>query len=537
MKLLLLLIFSYPETLSSATSPGILSWLPPLSRFPSLRLSDSKERTSNEGSPEPAGRVEGSPDGGGLTFVGEFASAIPHLFPGLDKNAQAGISEAEKLKSGGSDGLLLSSNGVADRSPLSSVTSTTTSASAQLAEGLESDSRDSLNVPPNPETETTTQAPSPTPPPGQSAFSTGNLLILSSCLLACFFAGYLTHTRKIRHLPDSAGAMLVGVAFGLCIRLYDSLTAPFESSFANRDPFSSGQHLPISTAADRGGGALPLSALYFDPQFFYLVLLPPIVLDAGLSIPQYNFVRNGSPILLFAFAGTLISTLLIFGGLQFANSRLADLGLQGPPHKVRAFLWAFAALISATDTVAVMNLLNSPRFFTKIRNNKFVHSLSPERYGGQQVVRGGGLVYARNLTAEERRARRRTAAAQGGESLGEKDASSDPSQRQASWEPDAISVFNPENHTQTDLHHNTVSSATPGANTTENARRRSSEPGLSESQMQHTQVNSNLVSILMGESILNDAVCIALTRSVFKFFFSDDPAVVLNAGVGDVSHL
>ncbi|XP_026193052.1 uncharacterized protein LOC34617338 [Cyclospora cayetanensis] len=225
----------------------------------------------------------------------------------------------------------------------------------------------------------------PTRPPEHSAFSTLNLLVLSSCLLLCFFLGYLGHTQKIKHLPDSAGAMLVGAVFGLLIRLHAHFT-------------------------DSGEGE---DGLYFDPQFFYLVLLPPIVLDAGLSVAQYDFLRNGGPILMFAVCGTLVSALFIYGGLSVINEYLANMGLQGPPHKVRAFFWAFAALISATDTVAVMSLLNSPRFFTRTKN-------------------------------------------------------------------------------------------------------------------------SNLVSILMGESVLNDAVSIALTRSVFKFFFSDDKDVILNAGVADI---
>ena len=377
----------------------------------------------------------------------------------------------------------------------------------------------------------------PGPPsrlPEHSAFSTGNLLVLSSCLLLCFFFGYLSHTQKIRHLPDSAGAMLVGGIFGLLIRMYAQFTDIPENGtgdlgLQSTAPFS--YHLPVATpgASKAGASAAALTGLYFDPHFFYIVLLPPIVLDAGLSVSQYDFLRNGAPILLFAFAGTLTSTLLIYVGLHAANEHLADVGLQGPPHKVRAFLWAFAALISATDTVAIMNLLNSPRFFTRTRENRLVHSKSLARYGGQQVVRGGGeLVYASTSAAcpppssspyggtgpHQRRGRE----VQEIHSVATQDSS--PAESPRSCQPLAEGRMSSNN----------------GASSTEAVSpplpEETHQPSLP--RMHSTLVSSNLVSILMGESILNDAVSIALTRSVFKFCFSDDKDVILNVGVGDV---
>lgn len=376
-------------------------------------------------------------------------------------------------------------------------------------------------------------------PPEHSAFSTGNLLVLSSCLLFCFFVGYLTHTQKIRHLPDSASAMLVGGIFGLLIRVYGHSTDSgkegtgiyeWAGDSQSSVPFAS-YHLPTATAgADSNrNSAGALSAIYFDPQFFYLVLLPPIVLDAGLSVSQYDFLRNMAPVLLFAFAGTLTSTLLIYVGLQAANEYLADVGLQGPPHKVRAFLWAFASLISATDTVAIMNILNSPRFFTRTRENRLVQSKSLVRYGGQQVVRGGGeLVYASTAPAcspspspeytegpYPRRGKERQQ-----QELHRNTVQSNT--QQETFSPSAAPIYTERSVSLSDERRDTVGDL---------IRER---PYPSLPRMHSTLVNSNLVSILMGESILNDAVSIALTRSVFKFFFSDDKEVILNAGVGDV---
>ncbi|KAL8273550.1 hypothetical protein Esti_002616 [Eimeria stiedai] len=406
-----------------------------------------------------------------------------------------------------------------------------------------------------------TASPSASRVPEHSAFSTSNLLVLSSCLLLCCCSGYLAHTQQIKHLPDSAGAMLVGAIFGLLIRIYTALTASAEagesgaaagggwgSRASSAAPFSSPQ------ASSVGGGGAPggaLSGLYFDPQFFYLVLLPPIVLDAGLSVSQYDFMRNGAPVLLFAFVGTLMSTVLIYLGLHAVNEHVADLGLQGPPHKVRAFLLAFAALISATDTVAVMNLLNSPRFFTKTKKNTLVHLRSVARYGGQQVVQGGGqLVYATtaSLSAssgsptaspaasplrETRCSRRQLIDRQQGGGEGPSTAHTTCSYTDPPLEAheDAPSPSAP--CTNNNSSSSSDSNAAAAGDMVEAAATAAAVAAV-RPRVQSTVVNSNLVSILMGESILNDAVSIALTRSVFKFFFSDNKDVILNAGVTDI---
>ncbi|OEH78427.1 sodium hydrogen exchanger 3 protein [Cyclospora cayetanensis] len=328
----------------------------------------------------------------------------------------------------------------------------------------------------------------PTRPPEHSAFSTLNLLVLSSCLLLCFFLGYLGHTQKIKHLPDSAGAMLVGAVFGLLIRLHAHFTDSGEGEdggvFSGAVPFA--QHLPISPLGtprnlNNGGPPGALAGLYFDPQFFYLVLLPPIVLDAGLSVAQYDFLRNGGPILMFAVCGTLVSALFIYGGLSVINEYLANMGLQGPPHKVRAFFWAFAALISATDTVAVMSLLNSPRFFTRTKENRLVHPRSIARYGGQHVVREGGeLVYASSSTA--------------------------------------VSFASP-------------TGPPPGKGALGGGGMQGASLSAAEQKAASERPHERTCEDLDEES---SGVSIALTRSVFKFFFSDDKDVILNAGVADI---
>ncbi|PHJ20585.1 sodium hydrogen exchanger 3 protein [Cystoisospora suis] len=161
-----------------------------------------------------------------------------------------------------------------------------------------------------------------------ASFTNVNMLLLAICLLCCFTLGYFIHMNFIPHLPDSAAAMLTGFAFGILARFFGS--SPSENSF-----------------------------LHFDPQFFYFVLLPPIVLEAGFCLNKTAFLNNLGAILLLSILGTILSTIMV-AEITFYSAHAS--GLEGPPHELRGFSWAFASLISATDTVATLSVIGSPKF-------------------------------------------------------------------------------------------------------------------------------------------------------------------------------
>eukprot|EP00658_Telonema_sp_P-2_P024617 TRINITY_DN1989_c0_g1_i1.p1 TRINITY_DN1989_c0_g1~~TRINITY_DN1989_c0_g1_i1.p1 ORF type:complete len:586 (+),score=186.49 TRINITY_DN1989_c0_g1_i1:147-1904(+) len=86
----------------------------------------------------------------------------------------------------------------------------------------------------------------------------------------------------------------------------------------------------------------------FDESVFFIVLLPPIIFEAGYNMQRRYFFRNLGTICTYAFAGTFISTFVI-GGLVWA---VGNMGLAVRMSMLECLI--FGALISATDPVTVL---------------------------------------------------------------------------------------------------------------------------------------------------------------------------------------
>lgn len=103
----------------------------------------------------------------------------------------------------------------------------------------------------------------------------------------------------------------------------------------------------------------------FDYQFFFNLLLPPIILASGYELHQANFFRNIGTILTFAFAGTLISA-MVLGLILFVWTRIPLDGLN------ISFVEAISvgATLSATDPVTILAIFNiykvEPKLYTVI---------------------------------------------------------------------------------------------------------------------------------------------------------------------------
>lgn len=103
----------------------------------------------------------------------------------------------------------------------------------------------------------------------------------------------------------------------------------------------------------------------FDYQYFFNLLLPPIILASGYELHQGNFFRNIGTILTFAFAGTFISAVSL-GVILWLWTRIPLDGLS------ITFVEALSvgATLSATDPVTILAIFNlykvEPKLYTVI---------------------------------------------------------------------------------------------------------------------------------------------------------------------------
>lgn len=107
----------------------------------------------------------------------------------------------------------------------------------------------------------------------------------------------------------------------------------------------------------------------FQPKFFFLFLLPPIIFDSGFGLNIKAFFRNFVSICVFAFLGTFISA-LVFGLIIYYAGVL---GVCYELPLLEAFL--FGALISATDPVTVLAIFHSLKVEPKMYSLVFGESV------------------------------------------------------------------------------------------------------------------------------------------------------------------
>ncbi|KAF2858190.1 sodium/hydrogen exchanger, partial [Piedraia hortae CBS 480.64] len=164
-------------------------------------------------------------------------------------------------------------------------------------------------------------------------YSSWALLILIVLLIIAFFTSYVLQSKKIQAVHETVISIFAGMVIGLTLRL----TA-------------------VTSVLD---------AVSFDYQFFFNLLLPPIILASGYELHQGNFFRNIGTIITFAFAGTFISA-LVLGCILYLWTRIPIEGLD------LSFVDAMAvgATLSATDPVTILAIFNTykvdPKLYTVI---------------------------------------------------------------------------------------------------------------------------------------------------------------------------
>mmetsp|Transcript_15848 Transcript_15848/g.23841 ORF Transcript_15848/g.23841 Transcript_15848/m.23841 type:complete len:567 (+) Transcript_15848:84-1784(+) len=159
-------------------------------------------------------------------------------------------------------------------------------------------------------------------------------VFLNFTLIVCVLLAYVIKKYRIYFLPESAAAMITGVIIGAIAR------------FFVRD----------------------LTLYQFSPEFFFFVLLPPIIFEAGYSLDRDRFFENIGSITLYAMAGTIISTFIVGYSTFYARKAGWFTGISDT-NPMESLL--FGALISAVDPVATLSIMGSP----ELQCNQMLYSL------------------------------------------------------------------------------------------------------------------------------------------------------------------
>lgn len=169
-------------------------------------------------------------------------------------------------------------------------------------------------------------------------------------LIVALFASYMLQHKKIQAVHETV-----------------------LSIFAGGHPNSCNTVLPLMTNIGMAAGlVIKLTegtfiqdTVSFNYQFFFNLLLPPIILASGYELHQANFFRNIGTILSFAFAGTFISA-VVLGLFLWLWTRIPFLDV------TISFIEALSvgATLSATDPVTILAIFNTykvdPKLYTII---------------------------------------------------------------------------------------------------------------------------------------------------------------------------
>jgi solute carrier family 9 (sodium/hydrogen exchanger), member 8 len=168
-------------------------------------------------------------------------------------------------------------------------------------------------------------------------------------LIACLLLAYFVKQYRLYCLPESAGALMIGVLVGGIVRLVTNdfqlfVFVRLNRLFVKYDTFFVFELTGFS------------HDLHKSPEVFFFVFLPPIMFEAGYSLNRKDFFENFGAINLFAMLGTIISTFVV-GLLTFLVAKqglIKDIDKENP---MEALL--FGALISAVDPVATLSIMGN----------------------------------------------------------------------------------------------------------------------------------------------------------------------------------
>ncbi len=175
--------------------------------------------------------------------------------------------------------------------------------------------------------------------------------------LVLILSKYLHDAKKLSSIvPEAAMVIAMGMGAGYLIHIVLGkrlANAAANAEYKGDDVYDDGQQTVDDDLA---------ALLSFDPEIFFIFLLPPIIFNTGLRMGPL-FFRHITPIIMFAIVGTAISAvataLILYGFVK--------MGLSGGFEPTLAELLTFGALISSTDPVSTLAVFQvkrvDPRLF------------------------------------------------------------------------------------------------------------------------------------------------------------------------------
>jgi len=167
----------------------------------------------------------------------------------------------------------------------------------------------------------------PTPSPSgisdsdAEANDSWGLFVLFFALFLSILVTFLLLRTRFRFLPESIAVIGIGLIMGSIILAVNNEVNPI---------------------------------LALSSESFFLILLPPIIFESGYNLHKGNFFKNFTTIMIFAVIGTIISTIVVGGGIFLFGM------IPGIPYQL-PFLECLicGALISAVDPVATLAIFSA----------------------------------------------------------------------------------------------------------------------------------------------------------------------------------
>ncbi|CBQ68424.1 probable NHX1-Na+/H+ exchanger of the prevacuolar compartment-involved in salt tolerance [Sporisorium reilianum SRZ2] len=172
----------------------------------------------------------------------------------------------------------------------------------------------------------------------QERFSSLALFLVLSLLIMSFWTSYYLKVKRITAVHETIVGLFAGMFVGVCLRI--------------------------------GPGEQVQNMLSFSNNIMLNVLLPPIILASGYDLRQENFFRNFGTILIFAFAGTFISAIVV-GVIVYLWSLLH---LESISLTLLECL-IFGSTLSATDPVTILAIFNTYKVDPKLYSVIFGESI------------------------------------------------------------------------------------------------------------------------------------------------------------------